>query len=221
MKKISNLIIVAAISGLVAFLVTGCVHTPVMVRPAQTNVVEVIRTNVVQIVQTNTVTEVRPGTRDPVTNTIVVTNLVSSMSTNVLTLVSPPIFYTNLSLSPMVETAAKTAGDLAPVPWGGAAGSVVVGLAGAILAAVNNRRRKAALGEKATWQETAGVLVQNVETVRKAALSIPGYTPEIDLHVVRTLETSQRLAGVKDLIHNLVEEHTGDTLPRPPEPRVN
>ena len=33
----------------------GCQSTPVQVRPAQTNVVEVIRTNVVLIVQTNVV----------------------------------------------------------------------------------------------------------------------------------------------------------------------
>ena len=185
---------------LAAFL-TGCQSTPVMVRPAATNVVEVVRTNWVQLVQTNTVNA---------TNVVTQTNMVPAVTTNVLTVVSPPVYYTNLSIVPIVETGVRAAGDVAPVPWGGAAGSIALGVAGTVLAWINDRRRRAALGQAQTWQDTAAVLVQNVETVRKAALAIPQYK-DIDTKVVRSLETAQRAAGVKTLIHDLVEKHTEDT----------
>lgn len=201
--------VIPILGALAILLLPGCTSTPVMVRPAQTNVVEVVRTNYVQVIQTNTVVEVRDSI--PVTNTVVVTNALLSMTTNVLTLVSPPVFYTNLSLSPIVETAVKVGGDLAPVPWGGAAGGVVVGLIGAAMAVVNEKRRRTALGQAMSWETTAGVLVENVETVRKAALAIPGYTPQIDKSVVRSLEVAQRLAGVKDRIAGMVEERTDYT----------
>jgi hypothetical protein len=200
-----------------SLLFAGCQSTPVQLRPAQTNVVEVVRTNVVQIVQTNTVVETVNAR--PVTNTVVVTNLVTALATNVVTLVSPPVYYTNVSLSPLVAEVTTTAGGLAPVPWGGAAASVGLGLLGSVFGLVNERRRRKALGEAMTWQETAGVLVDNVESVRKAALQLPGYTPAVDLQVVRSLEAAQRAAGVKDLIHGLVEERTDDTVTLLPAPR--
>ncbi len=57
------------------------------------------------------------------------------------------------------------------------------------------------------------MLVENVDSARKAALQLPGYTAAVDLQVVRSLEAAQRAAGVKDLIHDLVEERTDDTVP--------
>jgi hypothetical protein len=205
------------LGALACLLLAGCQSTPVQLRPAQTNVVEVVRTNVVQIVQTNTVVETVNAR--PVTNTVVVTNLVTALATNVVTLVSPPVFYTNVSLSPLAASVTATAGGLAPVPWGGAAASVGLGLLGSFFGLVNERRRRKALGEAMTWQETAGVLVENVESVRKAALQLPGYTAAVDLQVVRGLEAAQRAAGVKDLIHGLVEERTDDTVSLLPQGR--
>lgn len=203
------------LSAVVLVFLCGCQSTPVQVRPARTNVVEVVRTNTLQVVQTNLVSRPVPGVAGGpdalVTNAVVLTNLVTSLTTNVVTLVTPPVYYTNLSLSPWVETAAKVGGAVAPTPWG-AAGSLVVGILGTLLAVVNERRRRKALGQAMTWEQTAGVLVENVETVRKAALQLPGYTPAMDLHLVRSLEAAQRLAGVKDVVHRLVEERTEDTI---------
>lgn len=200
-------------------ILPGCVSTPVELRPAQTNVVELVSTNLLQVVQTNVVTKAVPGLAGGLpaitTNTVVSTNVFASLITNVVTVVSPPVYYTNLSLSPIVEAVAKVGSQAAPVPWGGAAGSIALGIAGTVLALVNDRRRRAALGEKATWEKTAGILVDNVESVRKAALDLPGYTPAIDLQVVRGLEAAQRLAGVKDIVHQLVEARTENTLPSP------
>ena len=62
-------------------------------------------------------------------------------------------------------------------------------------------------------QLEAAVTEGNVEAVRKQALLIPGYTKEIDAKVVRGLEVAQRVAGVKDRVHSLVEERTEDTVP--------
>lgn len=195
-----------------SLLFTGCQSTPVQLRPAQTNVVEVIRTNFVTVVSEARSPE-RGAGNQWITNTVFVTNVVASLATNVVTLVSPPVFYTNVSLSPVTAALTQTAGGLAPVPWGGAAASVGLGLLGSVFALVNERRRRKALGEALTWEQAAGVLVENVESVRKAALQLPGYTPAVDLQVVRNLEAAQRAAGVKDLIHDLVEERTDDTIP--------
>ena len=222
--RLALLLAAFALACLPLLFLCGCQSTPVQVRPAQTNVVEVIRTNVVLIVQTNVVTEARPalGGAPPeiITNTVVLTNVVTSLSTNVLTLVTPAVYYTNLSISPIAQTAVRVGGDLAPVPWGGAAGSVALGLAGTIFAVVNERRRRKALGQAMTWEQTADVLVDNVETVRKAALQLRGYTPAVDLQVVRSLESAQRLAGVKDIVHQLVEQRTEDTITTSSVPRA-
>lgn len=205
-KHIIVVLWAAALSACLAAFLTGCQSTPVMVRPASTNMVEVVRTNWVQLVQTNTVNA---------TNVVTQTNLVAAVTTNVITVVAPPVYYTNLSIAPVVETGVRAAGDVAPVPWGGPAGSVALGIAGTVLAFINDRRRKAALGQAQTWQSAAGVLVQNVEMVRKAALEIPQYK-EIDAKVVRLMESSQRAAGIKTMVHDLVEQHTDDTLPTGP-----
>lgn len=197
--------------ALCSLLVAGCQSTPVLLRPAQTNVVEVVHTNFVTVVTESRKAEL--GIRnEPVTNTVYVTNVVAALTTNVVTLVSPPVFYTNVSLSPLAAEVATTAGGLAPVPWGGAAASVGLGLVGSVFALVNERRRRQALGQALTWEQAAGVLVENVESVRKAALQLPGYTAAVDLQVVRNLEAAQRAAGVKNLIHDLVEERTDDTV---------
>lgn len=59
-----------ALGAVLAAFLTGCQSTPVMVRPASTNVVEVVRTNWIQLVQTNTVNA---------TNIVIQTNLVATV----------------------------------------------------------------------------------------------------------------------------------------------
>jgi hypothetical protein len=126
-------------------LVAGCQSTPVQLRPAPTNVAEVVRTNVAQLVSEARGRELGAESQC-ITNTVFVTNVVASLTTNVVTFVWPPVYYTNLTFTPVATSVATAAGGLAPVPWGGAAASVGLGLIGSVLALVNERRRRKALG---------------------------------------------------------------------------
>lgn len=204
--------------ALVAALATGCQTARVVLRPAQTNDVALRVTNSVpEVTQSEVIrTELNPVPGGPeltFTNFVTKTNLVLRVETNIVRVIVPEVAYTNVSLSPVVTTGVQVAGELAPVPWAAGAAGLIGTLSTGILAWVNNSRRKKALGEAQTWEETAGVLVDNVEAVRKQALLIPGYTKEIDAKVVRGLEVAQRVAGVKDRVHSLVEERTEDTVP--------
>jgi hypothetical protein len=206
------------VAVLFSIFVVGCETARVILRPAQTNDVALRVTNSVpQLTQTEVVrTELNPVPGGPelrITNTVTLTNLVLRVETNVIRVIIPEVAYTNVSLSPVLTTGVQVAGELAPVPWAGAASGIFGVLSGGIIAWINNSRRKKALDEAYTWEETAGVLVDNVEAVRKEALKLPGYTKELDAKVVRGLEVAQRVAGVKDRVHTLVEERTDDTVP--------
>ncbi len=204
-------------------LLTGCAHDRVVVRAATTNDVPIISTNAVpQVAQLPVVrTELNPIPGGPdirTTNVVTVTNFVPVLQTNVLRIITPEVAYTNVSLNPAVNGAVQVAGAVAPVPWAGAAAGIFGTVASGILALVNNNRRKAALAqagqaqnEASSWQETAGVLVENIEQVRKMALQIPGYTKETDAKVIRALELAQAVAGVKPLVAQLVEARTDFT----------
>lgn len=197
---------------------TGCAHERVVVRARQTNDVPVLSTNVAPVVSRLEVvkTELNPVSGGPeirTTNFVTVTNLVTEVQTNIVRIIIPEVAYTNVSLHPTVGAAVQVGGELAPVPWAGAATGIFGIVAGGIATLINESRRRKALGEAQSWQQTAGVLVDNVEAIRKLALTIPGYTPQLDAKVVRGIETAQRVAGVKDKVHALVEERTDDTLP--------
>lgn len=221
--------------GVFAALLPGCQalgkasdflikKTPTVVRPAQTNIIEVVRTNfvgvttyltnyvTVQVATTNATTgAVTPAVIQP---QITANNsVVPFLQTNLQAVVLPAVVVTNLSLAPTVTGAVQIAGDLAPVPWAGGVGSILLGVAGSIFGFINHRRANAALGQKETWQATARTLVGNVETLRTAALKIPGYTPAVDAQVMRVIEGAQYAAGVKEEIAGVVAQHTDQTLP--------
>ena len=208
-------LVVLAVVGLA---LCGCETSRVILRPAQTNDIAVVTREAVPVIATNEVirTELNliPGGPEiRTTQLVTVTNTVFELRTNIVRVITPEVAYTNVVLNPLVTGGVQLAGDLAPVPWAGAASGIFGIVSGGVLAWINNRRRKAALGEAESWQETAGVLVDNVEAVRKAALALPGYTREMDKKVIRGIETAQRLAGVKARVHGLVEERTEDTMP--------
>lgn len=221
MKKtniLSSLSICALAAGASLALLTGCQHTRTVVRAAQTNTVPVVTSNAVPVVTESAVvrTALNPIAGEPelrFTNVVTVTNIAWKTETNFLRVITPEVAYTNVSLNPAVATAVQVGGEFAPVPWANTAVSIFGIVSGGVFGWINNRRRKAALGEAQTWQDTATVLVQNVEAVRKEAMKIPGYTPEIDLKVIRGLEAAQRIAGVKPQVAALVEEHTEDSFP--------
>lgn len=206
--------------ALVALLLAGCESVRVVLRPAQTNDIAIRVTNSVpELASVERVsTSLNPIAGGPeirTTNVTVVTNFVQAIEEKVIRVVIPEVAYTNVTLSPIVSMGVQTAGAVAPVPWAGTAATAVIGVLGSVFGLVSERRRRAALGEKETWKDTASVLVDNVETIRKAALTIPGYTPQIDKQVIRGIQLAQSAAGieVKDRIHRLVEDQTTPTVP--------
>ena len=212
-------------------LSTGCSmlkRTAVEIVPARTNIVQVVTTNIVQreVWTTNTVQVATQRTNElgvvlpPVWHLQPVRDLVSTqvLQTNLQTIVLPPVYYTNLALSDSMTGAIHTAGDLAPVPWGGLAGQALTGLAGIVFGVVNLLGRRKAIKAAGEAQQNANdfkraaeVVVQNVEAVRQAALKTPGYTPALDRNVMRGIQAVQKAADVVHIIAPIVEEHTGST----------
>ena len=203
-------------------------RTPVEVAPARTNYVQILTTNVVtqEIWKTNTIVQVPQRVENGITLPPVVTlqpvrelQSVTQVQTNLQTIVLPAVYYTNLALGSAAKTAITTAGDLAPIPWGGALGEGLVALSGLVFGAVNlfaKRKALKAAGEAQSnaelYKDASVVLVKNVEQVRQAALKVPGYTPALDRNVVRGMQALQTAAKVGGVIADMVNEHTGETL---------
>lgn len=195
--------------GVLGLLFAGCATSaPTVLRPAQTNRVRLLVTNSVPTTTFMTNTLAAGGSE-----VVSVTNLVTRVVTNVVEVVTPAVTYQEVKLPPLLTGAVQAAGAVAPVPWAGGAASLLVGLGGIVVGWVNKRRRDKALGEAVDWKDTAATLVGNVETLRLAALKLPAYTPQMDANVMRAIKTAQSLAGVKGKVHELVEQHTQDTLP--------
>jgi cell fate (sporulation/competence/biofilm development) regulator YlbF (YheA/YmcA/DUF963 family) len=184
--------------------------------PAGTNVVTIVTTNTIAIPpQTNSATgEVTPG------------SVQYQLSTNVTTVVQPPVYFTNLALVPAVSTSiqtADTAASAAGVPWSHTAAEVILAAIGGLLSWTNLQNRQKLLTEVSNHantqsalsqaQDVAQTLVQNFEQLRQVALTVPGYTRQIDDKVMTAIQVAQQLAGVKDQINALVDEHTNTTLP--------
>jgi hypothetical protein len=195
--------------ALTALLLAGCATSaPTVLRPASTNTVRLLVTNSVPVVSFTDSVDAAGHT-----NVVAATNLVTRVVTNVVEVVTPAVTYQEVKLPPLLTGAVQAAGAVAPVPWAGGAASLLVGAAGIVVGWVNKRRRDKALGEAVDWKDTAATLVGNVETLRLAALKLPAYTPQMDANVMRAIKTAQSLAGVKAKVHELVEQHTQDTLP--------
>jgi hypothetical protein len=184
--------------------------------PASTNLVTLIATNAITLpAQTNAATgEVTPP------------SVQVQLTTNVTTVVRPAAYFTNLALTPIVQSsiaAADTAASAAGIPWSHTIAEGVLAALGALLSWTNfrNRQKLAAevsdhsdtQGALSTAQDVAQTLVQNFEQLRQVALTVPGYTRQIDDKVMTAIQVAQQIAGVKDQINSLVDEHTGTTLP--------
>lgn len=218
---------------------TGCrlllvERTPVEISPARTNFVQVLTTNTVvhEIWHTNTVVVTPQRFENGVVLPSVVSmqpvlklQSVAQIQTNLQTIVFPAIYYTNLALGSMATWAMTTAGDLAPVPWGGVLGEGIVALLSLVFGLVNmvaKRKALKAAGEAQTkadlYQDTSVVLVKNVEQVRQAALKAPGYTPAMDRNVILGIQAIQSAAKVGGVIADLVNKHTKNTFENPTKP---
>jgi hypothetical protein len=186
------------------------------IAPASTNFVTLITTNAIALpAQTNSVTgEVTPP------------RVQIQFSTNVTAVVRPAAHFTNLTLAPIVQnsiSAGDTAASAAGVPWSHTVAEVVLALMGGLLSWTNFRNRQRLISEIGNHTNTQGALslaqnvaqtlVQNFEQLRQVALSVPGYTRQIDDKVMTAVQAAQQIAGVKDKINALVDEHTNTTLP--------
>jgi hypothetical protein len=184
--------------------------------PASTNFVNVVVTNTITLpAQTNAATgDVTPG------------SVQVQLVTNVASIVHPATYFTNVALAPIVQNsigAADTAASAAGIPWSHTVAEIVLALIGAALSWTNFRNRQQLLSEidshtntqsaLGTAQDVAQTLVQNFEQLRQVALTVPGYTRQIDDKVMTAIQAAQQIAGVKDQINSLVDEHTGTTLP--------
>jgi hypothetical protein len=184
--------------------------------PATTNLVTIVTTNIFTIpAQTNAAT----GEVTPPSTTV-------QFSTNLTPVVQPAVYFTNLDLAPIVQNginAADTAASAAGVPWSHTVAEIVLAIIGALLSWTNFRNRQKLLSEinnhtgtqnsLSQAQAVAQTLVQNFEQLRQVALTIPGYTRQIDDKVMTAIQVAQQIAGVKDAINTLVDKNTNPTLP--------
>lgn len=184
--------------------------------PPSTNFVTIVTTNIINIpAQTNVATGI---VTPPTTN--------YQFATNAMPIVQPAVYFTNLDLGPIVQnaiTAADTAASAAGIPWSHTIAEIVLALIGALLSWTNFRNRQKLLTEIGNHagtqnalseaQEMAKTLVQNFEQLRQVALTIPGYTRQIDDKVMTAIQMAQQLAGVKEQINTLVDNNTNTTMP--------
>jgi hypothetical protein len=184
--------------------------------PATTNLVTLIATNAITI----------PAQTNAATGVVTPPSVQYQFTTNVAPVVQPAVYFTNLALAPAISTgiaSADTMASAAGVPWSHTAAEVTLAALGAFLSWTNLRNRQKLAAEidnhsttqssLNTAQDVAQTLVQNFEQLRQAALTVPGYTRQIDDKVMTAIQVAQQLAGVKDQINALVDEHTGTTLP--------
>jgi hypothetical protein len=181
-------------------------------------------TNLVTLVATNTIT--LPAQTNAVTGEVTPPSVQYQVTTNVTAVVRPAVYFTNLALAPIVPNgiaAADTAASAAGIPWAHTIAEIVLAALSALLSWTNFRNRQklvSEVGDHASTQDSLSVaqdvaqtLVQNFEQLRQVALTVPGYTRQIDDKVMTAIQVAQQIAGVKEEINSLVDEHTGTTLP--------
>lgn len=203
---------------------------PVVVRPAQTNQVDVVSTNLASVVESKVETVVvKPayqkadGTFVPAvidTRIVNTTNFIPTLVTQRMEVVTPAVTYDERTINPAVIQGGERIASLTGVPWLDTGVTVAGALGAAVMTFFNNRNKKRAIaeaeGRKAAegaleTAETVGVtVVQSFEELRRAALKIPAYA-EKDSEVMRLIQKLQDAAGVRPEIANIVNEETDTT----------
>jgi hypothetical protein len=192
--------------------------------PGQVEQLQPAITNLVTVVTTNIIT--MPAQTNAATGAVTPATVNYQLATNVTPVVQPAVYFTNLDLSSIVQngiTAADTAASAAGIPWSHTVAEIVLAAIGAFLSWTNFRNRQKLLSEITSHTTTQGALgeaqavaqtlVQNFEQLRQIALTIPGYTRQIDDKVMTAIQVAQQIAGVKDQINTLVDNNTNPTLP--------
>ncbi len=201
-------LLLCAIGASVALL-SGCAGSGnLLLSPGKVDVLRPAQTNLVAIVVTNLAPDGLP-----------------QVVTNLQPIILPAITYTNMELSAVASgtiKAAGVAGGLAGVPFSGAIAQgllAVISLALSWLAVRAKRKLQAEIDghaetseSLAVAQDVAKTLVLNLETLRKTALTIPGYTADVDNKVMTVIQQVQEAAGVKGVVNDIVDANTGYTL---------
>ena len=186
------------------------------IAPAYTNLVTSLATNAITV----------PAQTNATTGEITPPSVQYQVTTNVTVLVRPAAYFTNLALTPIVPNgiaAADTAASAVGIPWSHTIAETVLAAVGAVLSWTNFRNRQRLVSEISNHSTTQGALsvaqdvaqtlVQNFEQLRQVALTVPGYTRQIDDKVITAIQVAQQIAGVKEQINTLVDQHTDTTLP--------
>jgi uncharacterized protein (DUF934 family) len=223
MKKTAKSLYVSVVVGLFAFafglLLQGCAglapikSETVTLRPAQTNYVPVVTAKTNAVITTNSFTTTVGKEARTVSTPI--TNYIVTVETNTLPVILPAITYQSNYVAAPWQAATSTIGEIAPFPYAHTVATGLLAVAGTVLGWMNRRnaaKAKAnltALGEAKIAAET---LVDNFESLRKVALTIPAYKDGLDAKVMDAVKTAQRLSGVKDAIGKIVDDRTENTL---------
>jgi hypothetical protein len=222
--KTSSLLVVGVCLMATALSFTACAQLKNWVtKPGDVEVLRPAETNLVQTLTTNTLENAAVTNTD---GTIVPPHTVFTIVTNLTPVVTPPVYFTNLALAPIVQSgiaSADTAASAAGLPWAHTVAEIMLGLLGVTVAFFNTRNKRllqteignhaetqAALG---TAEDVGKTLVQNFEQLRQVALSVPGYTRAVDDKVMTAVQVAQEIAGIKGPINDLVDEHTNTTIP--------
>jgi hypothetical protein len=193
------------------------------VKPGKVEVLRPAQTNLVQTVTTNTADSVAITNVD---GTIIPPHTVFTIVTNITPIIQPAVVFTNLALAPLVQNGiatVDTTASAAGIPWAHTAATAVLAGLGLFLSWTNSRNKRklqASIADHAetsdaldTAQDVAQTLVQNFEQLRQVALTVPGYTRDIDDKVMTAVQVAQQIAGVKGEINDLVDDHTNTTIP--------
>lgn len=205
-------------------ILTACAQIKSLVtKPGTVEVVRAAQTNNVETVTTNTTQSASITNQD---GTVTPPQTVYTIVTNVLPVIQPAVYFTNLAISDGAQAAVATAdttASAAGIPWSHTVATGVLALLGVGLAWANYSNKQkllASLGQNAdtqsaltTAQKVGQTLVQNFEQLRQVALTIPGYTRDIDDKVMTAIQAAQEIAGVKSDINDLVDANTNTTLP--------
>jgi hypothetical protein len=216
-------ILLSTVTCLFGFTACGQLKSWVT-QPGQVEQLQPAITNLVTIVTTNIITI--PAQTNATTGVVIPPSVNYQLATNMTPVVQPAVYFTNLDLAPLVQngiTAADTAASAAGIPWSHTVAEIILAIIGALLSWTNFRNRQKLLSEITNHtgtqsslseaQAVAQTLVQNFEQLRQVALTIPGYTRQIDDKVMTAIQVAQQIAGVKDQINTLVDNNTNPTLP--------
>lgn len=218
-KQIYVAMVIAMFATALALILMGCSgfgpvqQKTITLQPPHTNYIIVTATRTNSVVTTNAVVKIVEGKQ--VSVLVPVTNHVVTVETNTVPVVIPAVTYQSNYLAAPWEAAVTTVGAVAPLPWSGVVTTGLLALTTTVLGYLNRRNAMkaqthlSALGEITIVAET---LVDNFETLRKAALEIPAYKSSLDPKIMDAVKLAQRVAGVKNHIDKLVDERTENTL---------